>query len=138
MRAIRTKKVTDQQTDAIVMVRAETRVDTWTCYDDAGDPVDITGFDFWFTVRRCPFADAVLQKTLIGGVSAGITLLNQTTNKGQFTVTINHADTLETTFPWGCGFEFDVFARDQSTQAYQQIQAAQPFILESAPTQFAA
>lgn len=53
--------------------------------DPLGEPVDITGYSIWFTAKheKTDANPGEFQLT----VGAGITILNQVTNKGQATIT---------------------------------------------------
>lgn len=59
-----------------------------------GSPLNVTGKDFWFTAKKRLSdldASAVAQKSLIGGASNGIEVLNGAA--GQVLVTVAPADT---------------------------------------------
>ena len=74
------------------MYAGESKVITVTVMDDATPPVpiDLTGASIeWIVKRSEDDAVGLITKT----VGAGIALLNQTTHKGEFTITLAPADT---------------------------------------------
>ncbi len=124
-----------QETKPIELERGETRTETFSVYNDDGNPQAIDGCDLWFTVRRCPGGEAVVQKSLVGGVSNGITMLDQVASPGKFQVLIDHDDTLDNVLPYGCSWEWDVWIRDTS-QAYQPLCRPTPLVLIEGATRW--
>jgi hypothetical protein len=117
------------------MSRGETRVETFTVLDASGQPEDITGCDLWLVVRKRPGDTALLSYSLVLGVSSGITMLDQVTNKGQWQVRIEHEDTLdEDAIPYGT-LSFDAWIRD-AADVYQPLMLATPFILHQPDVEF--
>lgn len=79
------------------MEQGESRVETFTVLDAAGEPFPLSGCNVWFTVRRrtdTNDAEPLIAKNIVNDVADGIAILDQTAHPGQFTVTIEPADTL--------------------------------------------
>jgi hypothetical protein len=74
--------------------RGDTETFTVTLTDGAGDPLDLTGLDVTFTVKR-NFGDAVpfIQKTF----SDGIDMAGASGDSGVLTITIEPEDTADLT-----------------------------------------
>jgi len=72
----------------------ESKVLTVTVKDAAGALIDLTGSTIeWIVKRAEDDAAGLITKTTVP-ITGGITLSNQTTNKGEFTITLLPADTL--------------------------------------------
>ena len=87
--------------------RGQTHVETLFAVDDDGQPIDLTGAQLMFSMRPIPGSPIVLlAKTNTTGMAVDA---DQAVNKGKYTITFAHADTVGITTP-PATYSFDVWA----------------------------